>query len=435
MKYIIYLIFFSISSIIAKDTLTINDAIKIALEKNFSIRISKKNLEIADNNVSYGAAGMLPTLNANGSFTHSITDIENQVSFGGAPSEPQITEGSISKNYSAGVQMNWTIFDGLNMYVTYDRYEALKEKSEIKLQIAMQNLIRQLITVYYQAITIQNNLDAAKESIDISIDRLNRLKNKERFGAAINLEVSRAEVDLNTDSTNYLQLELALSNTMRNINFLLGNKNNEDYILQNSISLNSLNSYENLKTQTFKNNTSINAAIKNKEISTYDKRRIVSTLLPRINLNAGYNYSRQESDGGFLTLNAQDGFNIGVTASINLFNGMQTRTQIQNAEIVEMINDISIEQIKAQIAMNFDNAYENYQKSIEILNKEKENIVTAQKNFQRTEDLYKLGQVTSLELREAQRNLLLSRYRLNNAKYQTKLAETELLILSSNILN
>lgn len=420
----------------ANDTLFIDDAVKSLLNNNFTIRLSRKNVEIADNNAHPGNAGMLPTVDANASFSHNIQDVKTQINFGNPnASEPNVTKGSITKNTVAGVQMNWTLFDGLNMFISYDRLKLLKGKSEIDLQIAVQNMIRQFYSVYFQAVTMKKNLIAANESVQISLDRLNKLKTKEELGAAVKLEVLKAQVDLNTDSTNLLQAQLGYNNAKRDIAQLLGYGQYKDFEVQDNISIKEIEDQNILRKNTLDNNSSINQALKSKEISIFDKRRIQSSLFPRIIFNMGYNYNKQESNGGFLLLNQSDGLSIGVSAQMNLFNGLQTTTQIQNAEIAKLMNDISVEQIKSQIAMQFEKTWQNYSFSKEILNKETENLSTAKLNYDRTYDLYQLGQITSLELREAQRNLLLSEYRLNNSEYQVKLAETELLLLSNKLLN
>lgn len=434
---ILFVFIISGSYLQAKDTLFIEDAVKQLLENNFAVRISQMNSEIAENNVTMGNAGMLPSVDANASFTHNVQDIQTQVRIGeqGGPVPTNTTNASISKNTVAGAQLSWTLFDGMNMFLSYDRLKILEEKSQIELQIAMQNMIRQFYAVYYQAVTLKKNLIAARQTVEISKERLDKLREKENFGAALKLEVLRAKVDLNADSTDLLQLQLNYDNAKRDIYYLLGNTIYEDFEINPEIELDEIPDERTLRQSTLKSNTSINQALANKEVSVYDKRRIQSTMFPRINFNMGYNFSRQQSDGGFLLLNQTDGLSVGVNAQVNLFNGFQTRTQVQNAEIIKMMNDVTIEQIRAQIAMEFDKTIQNYNQSLQILNKEIENRETASLSFQRSQELYELGQITSLELREAQRNLLLSEFRLNSAQFQVKIAETELLLLSSKLID
>ena len=433
--FITILLFFQVFGTFAQDTLKIDEAVKNALENNYNIIIAEKNLEIAKNNVNRGNAGMLPTIDASGSATLNVNDETTEISIGERGETQTIeTQANFGRNYTARIQLNKTLFDGFNMFVTYDQLKEIRDRGEIDFQINAQNMLRELISIYYRAVTLKKNLISAEESIDISAERLGKVQEKFEVGAALKLEVLRAQVALNSDSTNFLELQLAFKNAKRQIAFLMGEAPNADFMISEEIYLKSIPGREKLLERTLQANNSINRAIKEKKISMLDRKKIMSSYYPRLSLSAGYNYNRTESESGFMSLSESNGLSAGLTASINLFNGFQTKNAVQNAEIRTAIKDVTIEQVRQQIKMSFLNSYENYKKRREIYKKEQQNLKTARLNFERNEELYSLGQVTSLELREAQLNLTMSKYRLNNAAYQTKLAETELLILSSQLM-
>jgi outer membrane protein TolC len=81
------------------------------------------------------------------------------------------------------------------------------------------------------------------------------------------------------------------------------------------------------------------------------------------------------------------------------------------------------------------NAWEVYQNNLFIVNAEQTNLATNERNFERSEELFKLGQLTSLQFRQAQVNLLNAQTNLNKATYEAKIAELVLLQLSGNLLN
>lgn len=434
-KILTLLLFIQAFSVFAQDKLTIDEAVKNALENNYNIIIAEKNLEIAGNNVNPGNAGMLPTIDASGSATLNVNDETTEISIGERGETQTIeTQANFGRNYTARIQLNKTLFDGFNMFVTYDQLKEIRDRGEIDFQINAQNMLRELISTYFRAVTLKKNLMTASESINISAERLDKVQEKFDVGAALKLEVLRAKVALNSDSTNYLELQLAFKNAKRQIAFLMGDRPDADYLISEDIYLKRIPEREQLLERTLKANNSINRAIKDKKISMLDRKKIMASYYPRLSLNAGYNYNRNESESGFMSLSESNGLSAGLTASINIFNGFQTKNAVQNAEIRTAIKDVTIDQVRQQIKMSFLNSYENYQKRREIYRKEQQNLKTAKLNFERNEELYSLGQVTSLELREAQLNLTMSKYRLNNAAYQTKLAETELLILSSRLM-
>jgi len=368
-KHISLLSLFSIfifSFLNSKEILKLDDAIKIALENNYSIKIVKKTTEIAENNLSPGNAGMLPSLdiNAGGSYEIKDTRTELQISGGGQSQGPTVieTSGSESLNINASINLNWTLFDGFAMFISYEKFEALRDKSNIELQISIEGMIRNLINSYFEALRLQQQLKILKENIDISRDRLNRMRDATEFGAALKIEVYKAEVDFNIDSSAYLQSELAYKNMLRNLN---------DFQLEQNVEFGDNPDYKNLLEETRMNNTSINRAIRDNKISELDYEIINSMYYPRINFQSGYSYARNESEGGFMRLSQSNGFNIGLNASWNLFNGTKTSIQSQNAKVNVMINEIQYDNIKSQLELNLSNAYDSYVRRKKILELEK----------------------------------------------------------------
>ena len=127
--------------------------------------------------------------------------------------------------------------------------------------------------------------------------------------------------------------------------------------------------------------------------------------------------------------------NAGLNLSWNLFDGGLTKTRVANAKIALENQQILKEQQLELMKNNLNNLYDSYQNALFVLQAQKKNVLTNQNNFDRTEERYKLGQVTSIEFRQAQINLLNTQTALNNAKYDAKLIELELLQLSGQLLD
>ena len=423
----------------AADNLSLKDAVKLALEHNYAIKIVKTSSDIAKNNVDIGNAGMLPTINAQGGATYSKTDIDMDLAVGarnpqdtsGGPAIMSITKNnSASNNYNAGINLNWTIFDGFAMFISYDKFEELRNKSNIEVQLAVEGLVKNLINVYYQAANMKENINILKKNIEVSRDRLNRMKDKAALGVALKIEVLKAQVDLNNDSTMFMQTELSYNTMLRQLDYLIGSDLDKKYSLNSKIDFVNMPDYNDLKTNLFSKNSSINQAIAQKNISELDYKMINSAYYPRVSFSTGYSYTKQTNDAGFMLSNASKGYNVGLNLSWNLFNGNKNKIQSQNAELLVKINEIKYNDIKKQMELNLNNAYDQYLKRKEILDLSKANIQTAEQNFQRSLDLYKLGKLTSVDFRESQTNLLRAQFVLNQARVQVKLSEVEILILS-----
>lgn len=431
MKNIIFIFFIATFVAQAQPNLTLDSAIKIGLENNYSILLSKKNYEIADNNAAPGNAGMLPKIDLRAGYNYSIQDTKSELA--GQP-RPNETDNAVSKVLNYGADLGWTLFDGLGMFIAYDRLHELRDKSAIELQITMENMIRNLAATYYDVVRLGQDMKIAEENIAITRDRYTRAENRAEFGAGTSLELLRSKVDLNVDSTVYLQTEIAYRNMRRALNFTMGREVTTDFTLDTNINLGELLQFENLETQTMQANSSIMNALKSKEISDLDHDLVLASMWPRIQGTASYSYNKNESDGGFLLLNQTNGFSFGLNASVNVFNGLQTQIRRQNALVRKEMSDIIYNQIKSSIELSLRNTYETYRRRIDIYNMQRENLEAAQLNFERTNELFGLGRQTSIELRDAQINLLNAKQRINAALYNIKVSETELRLLSGRLI-
>jgi outer membrane protein TolC len=415
----------------AQDTLRPRRAIEIALANNYSVRIVRNQQKIADNNAHIGNAGFLPVLNAAGGANYSVNDVEMDLVMG----QKINNQGSVSKGYNGSAELQWTIFDGFGMFISYDRLELLRDKSDIELQLAMEEMTRNLVATFYDAVRAKKNMQIARKTLELSRQRYQKARDRAEYGTAPKIELLNAEVDLNTDSSRYMQSRLSYKNILRSLNFVMGRNTNEKFVpVGEDIDYN-IPPLKDVRESASDNNNSINKAIAERDISRRDHNMVLASLYPRISLTGGYSYSRTESDGGFFLYNVQKGFNASVNASVNIFNGFRTSIRAENAQIAVQMNEVAIERMRAQIDLNVINTYENYKMLAKMLSMEKSAVETARMNFSRTRELYDLGQVTSVDLRQAQINLMRAENRLSDVEYQKRVAATELLLLTGHLLD
>ncbi len=417
------------TSFVLADTLSFNDAVIIALESNYAIKMMKKQKEIAENNVNIGTAGMLPRIDVNLGGQYSNSSIELELVTG----QKIKGDGNVTTGSNYGVELNWTLFDGYAMFANYDKNKQLLNKSHIELQITIEQSIRQLANLYYIGLSLKKHLDFQRNNIELTKERLERVQSRADFGTALSIEILKAQVDLNFDSTSMMQTELNYLNTKRAIALALGKPADYEFEIQELMQFDRISDYDELLTLALKNNTSINKVMQERKISEADKRLIASTIYPRIAVRGGYSGAMTQSDAGFILKNESKGFNASIVFSWNLFDGLRTNTMLQNMNILLDINDIAIEQLNEQITTSIASAYDNYIYRLKILEMNKSNLNTAQINYNRTYELFNLGQVTSMELREAQLNLLRSKNLINEAEYSAKLSEIELLLISGTL--
>lgn len=427
-KVYILLLLLPTALLYSQTNLSLQDAVEKTLQNNFNIQMVKKDLQIADNNVSYGNAGFLPTLDAAASYRFSAEDSETKTSQGTFPgNDNQVT------NRSASVTLGWTLFDGFAMFARYDRFEELENLNKIALQLEMETRLQELFNTYYQINMLDKSIALLEETLKFSQERLDFLKASNQYGATTGTEVLRAEVDYNTDNSNLKRQKVQRNTSINRLKYIMGEINDASYNLTSNIEIDELSDYNKLKEMAFERNSTIQQAMKNREISEYDEKIIEAAYFPNIRLNTGYSYSVQESDKGFILESSNQGYNATLSASWNLFSGFQTRIADQNTEILQEKQDLFIQSIRALIEMNLMTNYQSYSDLKEILDLEVKNLKTANENFERSKSMFKYGTINSLDLRQSQINLLATEQRIVNLKYEIKTFETMILMLSGQL--
>lgn len=412
----------------AQEVLTLEQAIRISLENNYNIRISKNETQISTNNVSLANAGILPNASGDLTNTHSIQNTSQTQSDGSVRELDKAKNSSL--NY--GVSLNWTIFDGFGMFANYDRLKELEKLGETNMKATILSTISDVVNRYYYLIRLQKEADARDSVVTISRQRLNTAVNRYTIGKAAKLEVLNATVDLNTDTTDLLrQRDLVLSNKIA-LNELLARDVNTSFQIRDSITIDKNLIYQELLERASKENPVIQTAFINERIARLNLKQVKALRYPTIGVNSGYNFSNSHSELGFARDSKGQGFNYGITASVNIFNGfLQKRTE-KNASIQIDNAQLDYNRLKQNIISQLSTAYQTYRTSLTLVKLENDNQNVAKQNLQITLDKYRLGSVTPVEFREAQRNFLEASVRFTDSQYQAKQAEIALKELAGN---
>jgi outer membrane protein TolC len=425
------LVFFGIHTY-AQQIVTPDEAIQLTLAHNYGIKIVNNTVKVAENNTSVFNSGYLPTLTGNAGGTYNLDNTEAEFSNGNTT----VLNGAESSRYNASINLNYTLFDGLGRLYNYKRLKEQYQLSELEARETIENTLLQLFSVYYSVAQLSENTATIKETFEISKDRLVRSEYQFDYGQNTKLDVLNAQVDINNDSINIVNTEQQLKNTKRDLNVILGNKLPQDFNVDTTISFLFEIEKEDLWTKTKANNVSLLQAEKNISISSLDVKSNRSQYLPTIGLTGTYGWNKNNNNAAsFVAVSTNTGFSGGINLSWNLFDGGGTLTRVRNAKITLENQQLQKEQILIDLERNFNNSWDDYQNKILIYELQQKNIKTAENNFDRTKEKFKIGQVNSIEFRQAQLNLLNAELSRNQAKYNAKLAELVILQLSGELLN
>ena len=402
---------------------------------SFGVKIANNNLEVAKNNTSIYNTGFLPTASISSGANYSRNNQTNTPQTGVATS----TTGAVTKSYNASIGLNYTLFDGLGRKYNYQQLKETYNLTELQARETIENTYLQLFTSYFQIARLTENKKNLNEALSISKQRLLRAKYQYEYGQSTKLELLNAEVDVNNDSINVINANQQLSNAKRGLNVVLGIEKEVNYTVETNVEFQKLMNFESLQQKTIANNSILKQNEKNIAISEFNIKINKANYLPTLGLNTAYGWNQNDNENlanAFQPKStSSNGLNAGLSLSWNLFDGGSTKTRVANAKIAVENQQILLAQQKVTIDNTLKNTWENYNNQLFIIKAQEKNVLTTQNNFERSTERYKLGQVTSIEFRQAQINFINSKTALNNAKFDAKLIELQLLQLSGDILN
>jgi hypothetical protein len=342
-------------------------------------------------------------------------------------------DGAKSNQLNAGIELGWNIFDGLKMFATKNKLNQLQDIGELKMRLQIEQNFSRIMRAYFDISQNKKLLIAFQQSVKISTERLQQANDKYAVGKVSKTEVLKAQVDLNTDKSTQMKQQNLLQNAKINLNQLLARDLMTDFEVENEISLNKDLKLADLQSKAQSQNTNLLIVKKNLQISSFTINEIKAERMPTIQLKTGYNFNRQASEAGFLQSSQTNGYHYGAALSLNVFNGFSTDRRLQNAKLNLKSTDFVLKDSMSKLDLAVQQNYNTYTLALQLLQFETENVTVAQTNFELANEQYKVGVITAIELRDAQQNYLLSQTRLTAAQFDAKIAETELLRLSSDI--
>lgn len=426
---LLVLVLLSATSLQAQQTLSIEEALKTALENNYEIKIASNDLKASQTNNTVGNAGMLPTLTATVTDNNNIQNL-SQIRLDGTENS---LDNAKSNSLNYGVGLGWTIFDGMSMFAKKEQLEELQKLGESQLKLSILTKIADVYATYYDLVQQQQQLSALDSTLVISNQRLDLAQNRFSIGKASKLEVLNAQVDLNTDKVTLLKQKELFTNTKILLNQILARDTKIDFKVTDVFKVDTELELAELNNLAQKQNPQLEAQIINKRVAELQLKQVKSTRYPTIRVNTGYNFTETESSLGFTTQSSARGFNYGFSASLNLFDGF---AQHRNEKIAHLAIDnakLQIEQQNLNIQTQLATAFQTYLTNLELIELEKTNQAIAKQNLAITLDKFHIGTITTLEFRTAQLNFVNATVRYSNAQFQAKLSEIALKELAGKL--
>lgn len=424
----------------AQRMLTLDEAIAIALKNNYAIQLSKNDSMVAQLNNSYRNAAFYPTLNATTGITFNNNDQLQKFTDG----TTRERNGVKSSNLQAALSLNWTLFDGMKMFATRDKVAEFVKLGELGIKNQVVNTVAEVINTYYNIVRLKQQVKAVDEQISINEERVKLAEYKLDIGVGAKPDVLQSKVDLNAQKALKLEQMTAIEQQKEILNQLLNAKMSTAdspstfYEVSDSIPINTALSLGELQAGIESSNPLMLMNKKNLDIARLTLKEHLADRYPTVGFSSNYNFTKADNKAvvnPFQPLFSRNkGFNYGFTASIPIFNRFNVKRQIQQAKL-----DISYQQLvydnqQSLLNLSVINAFKDYEQQKKALALEEENIILARENVNIVLQVYKLNSTTLIQLKEAQLSLQQAYNRLIAARYNAKLAETELMRLKGELV-
>ncbi|MES2838508.1 MAG: TolC family protein [Bacteroidota bacterium] len=430
LKYIcLLLLVVTITSTQAQSVITIEKAIEIALENNFSIKMAKNNYYISQNNNSLGNAGFLPDVALNVAQSNSVINTKQTFVDGRILDR----DGAKSNSLNAGIGLSWTIFDGMKMFTTADKLKELEKKGDLQVKQEVLNVVSEVILNYNLIVASQQQIKVLQQSILLSNERLKLAEDKLTVGTGSKYDLLQAKFDKNADESKVLQQSTQLSSVWNQFKITLGVKSDSVYIITDTLITLKTIDFNTIKKKFDEENLLLQQSEIDKKVAALEKKEVMSARLPSISLNGGYNFLQSTSQAGFLAANQNLGFNYGASLTYPLFDGFNLNRKIQNAELLSKNYELANDYARLQLNNYFVQLYTNYTTSLNQVKLEESNALDAKEILDLAAEKYKNGLLSTIEFRDAQLNFLSANDRLISAKMQAKQLEVELLKMSNSL--
>lgn len=409
--------------------LNVDDAIRMAVEKNFDVEIVKNEQQIGAINNNWGTAGLWPNINLNSTIGIASNNLEQKFFDGREINR----NGAILRNINAGFAVSWRIFDGMRMFASKRRLEELEKMGELSFRSQVNTTVFNVIAAYYEIVQLNQQRKALQATIKFFEERKLIAESRFTIGTAPKTDFLQAEVDLNQQKGSLLAIENSIRVAKANFNNLLARKPETAFEVMEVIEPDAAVSYAALQQKAATDNYDLLLAQSSLSVLVQQKREIISQRLPSVTLNGNFNFNQSKNSAGQFLLNRNSGPSGNVGIAIPIFQGGNIKRQEQVADIGIKNQQIVIDRLKNLVNTSLLNAFYNFQNALNLVKLEKNTLALIEENNLIATERFRKLAITSLELRQVQIDYINGQTRYINSLYMAKLAEAEMKLLAGDL--
>lgn len=386
------------------NNLTLSSALEQALENNYGLIISRASLDVAEINNNWGTAGRYPTIGFDASDNNSY----------------ELNSSTYANRLSAGVGLNWLLFDGFRVNFTKAKLENLEDLTSGQLAVQVESTIEDIILVYYSVLLQKEQLKVLETVMQLSDDRYQYELKKKSLGGSVTYNVLQAQNVYLTDKANFLNQEMLVRNSIRNLNFMMGVEPSQTWEFIEAFEADTSDfTLADLLSKMKADNQSLKNQYTSLLLSENETSLRKSTYYPSVSMGAGMDYSHNWSySGGAQTVNSENILPYGnVRLSFDIYSAGVRKRGVEIARINEDVTKVEIDQMEHALTNELFNLFDFHEVRLELLNVANENLAAAELNLSISEDKYRSGVINSFNYRDIQLIYLSVSYQRLQAVY------------------
>jgi outer membrane protein TolC len=413
----------------AQNNLSLKEAVTIAIQNSYDIKLVENNLSIAQNNNNYGVAGGLPTVTANGTNNNTLTTINQTFPDASRNTTRSGVDGS---TLNGGLTATMILFNGYRIAATKDRLESIQKQTEAALQVQMLNTSSTVMQQYYNVIRQLAFLKTIEKSIEASEQRVAIVKTRQELGVANQADLLQSSLDLNALLQAKQNQLLVLDQVKADLFNSMVVPANSNYVFTDSIQVDQKMILSDVESK-MKAHPLLQSAQQLINVNQFLEKETKALMYPTLRANSGFNYNSNKSTAGFILLNESYGPFLGFNLSIPIYAGTANKRAYKNAQINTVNAKLQYDNTAQDLATELFKTYQNYQNSLKQTPIEIQNYEMSDALLALVMEKFKLGQATIVDVKQAQQSYETAGFRLTSLKFSAKIAEIELKRLSNQL--
>ena len=417
----------------AQETLTLEDCLRLGIENNLKLQTSRNEVLKARHNISENRAKLLPQINAVASFNDNFNPPVS-VTDGSAYGNPYNVTKTLQFNSSAGFQLQMPLYNQ-TLYLSLDVAKIVNRLNELSYEKAREDLILQISKMYYLA---QNTV----EQISLVKDNIKRIEELRDIALAfyenemaLEVDVQRVNLILEDLRVQHDNASAMLTQQYNMLKYVL------DYPAEKEIAVLPVDAEKlDVAATTGFNSNQYELLLLQEKASLAEKQKkiVASGYLPTLSLTGSWMFSAftDKFKNWFHSgpSNHWYGSNgLGLSLRVPVFDGFDKRSRINKAKIDVENSKIAYEDAMKGMQTQYLNATTELENSIRNYRKQKDNYSLAENVCKVTNDSYREGIVSMVEVLQDEMRVSQAQNSYLTAHYNYQVANLTLLKLTKQL--